>query len=245
MPLRVSRLDRAHVVDRQRALGCPRRREQLADPLRAVAVVPVGGEADRAVRAGHRLVRRDDEPLGRVAAPRAARRRARAAPVVPAVPARLRPGAVRRDRLVAGVAVRPARRRGPGSGPAPGSRCGRRRRRRRGSARARRAARPRPGTSSKSVAGFSPKIASIVAARRAAPSRPARPRTPSPRSQLLAGDRRGAAGVRDAARSRRTASGPCTVSRTRDRHRVAAGHLDRLRARRPRASCAVGPTCRR
>ncbi len=106
----VVELESGHLVDRQVALGL----ELLADPLRAVAVVPVVGEEVGVRRVGHRLVRGDHEPLVGVEHRRQrVERHERLAPVVLRQPPRRRQPAVvaglpDRDlprRLVADVAL--------------------------------------------------------------------------------------------------------------------------------------------
>ena len=100
--------------------------EEGADALRAEAVVPLRREEGRAARRD-RLVRRDDEALLGVEDVRAGRRRAPSPSSPTGCPSPVR------------ASSRPGRRASPsgapGSGRAPGSRCGRRCRHRRGSAR--------------------------------------------------------------------------------------------------------------
>ncbi len=205
--------------------------EHVADALRAVAVVPVGREPVRVRRTDHLLVRGDDEALVGVAHRRQVAGTGRSPASPSPSPARPRPGAV-------GLAETAPRARGPGSSPAPGSRCCRRCRRTPGSATAPRTALRRNGTRPSWCAWLRAKIASAVRpgvsavhdSATAYPSRAERRR--------LGGRARSAPAWSRVSRTSEM-SGPCTVERTVDRDVVARPRPGSSRRGSRRSTCCA------
>ncbi len=92
----VVHLHRTGLRDRDLRAGGDARSQQGANPLRAVPVVPVGGQERTSSRRGHRLVRRDDDAVRRVQLGGHVGRGDEPLPVVRAVPAGARPRPVGR-----------------------------------------------------------------------------------------------------------------------------------------------------